>query len=94
MVNVSDGRRIKSPPAFARVLLLAALTVPPCGHIITLEVLSSWPILILVISSALSELSINLAITHFQNLNVALLLVEGFSFQQSKKRLRVNLFPS
>src|SRR6267143_3974268 len=43
IVNVSDGRRRKSP-AFAFVLLLAALTVPPCGHIMTLDVLSRFPI--------------------------------------------------
>lgn len=44
MVYVSEGRRMKSPPALARVLLLVAITVPPCGHIMTLEVLSRFPI--------------------------------------------------
>ena len=32
---------MKSPPAFAFELLLVTLTVPPCGHIMTLEVFSS-----------------------------------------------------
>jgi len=31
IVNVSDGRSMKSPAGFAFVLLLTALTVPPCG---------------------------------------------------------------
>src|SRR5437588_13014545 len=37
MVNVSDERRMKSPPALARLFALTADTVPPCGHIIELE---------------------------------------------------------
>src|SRR5258706_219855 len=37
MVNVSDERRMKSPPALARLFELTALTVPPWGHIMLLE---------------------------------------------------------
>jgi hypothetical protein len=39
MRKVSEARRIKSPVAFVRVLVLTAVTVPPWGHIITLDVL-------------------------------------------------------
>lgn len=37
MMKVSDERRIKSPPALALVFVVMAWTVPPCGHIMTLD---------------------------------------------------------
>ena len=37
MMKVSDERRMKSPPALALVLVVMAWTVPPCGHIMTLD---------------------------------------------------------
>src|SRR5262249_52786200 len=41
IVKVSEARSTKSPPAFTLVLEVVADTVPPCGHISTLELLSS-----------------------------------------------------
>src|SRR5262249_41880169 len=39
--NVSEARTRRPPPACARVLVVVAVTVPPCGHIRTLLVLSN-----------------------------------------------------
>src|SRR5215472_1461834 len=38
-MNVSEGRRTKSPAALTRVFKVMALTMPPWGHIITVELL-------------------------------------------------------
>src|SRR5689334_8436146 len=40
MMNVSEERSTNPPPAWTLVFELMALTVPPCGHIMTLELLS------------------------------------------------------
>ena len=42
MVNTSDGRTTKSPPAFTLALALVAITCPPWGHISMEEVVSKF----------------------------------------------------